>query len=68
MMILIARLCAFCAVCTLLQMMLPQERQHGFRMIAGLCMLHLVIAGLQDVADQLLDSQELMHILSVLIG
>lgn len=67
-MMLIARLCALCAVCSFAQMMLPEERQSGFHMIAGLLMLHLVVSGMQDTVKRLLDAKDFMQMLGILIG
>ncbi len=67
-MTLIARLCALCAVCALMQTAFAQtEGQDALRMIGGLLMLHLVIAGAQEMAAALSQERELMGILTILM-
>ena len=67
MMTLIARLCALCAVCTMMQMAFGGEERGGAAMISGLLMLHLVISGLQEIASTMLEDGNLMHIFAALM-
>ena len=67
-MTLVARLCALCAMCILLQMLLEgSEAQSGMGLIGGLLMLHLVISGGCDLVMQLSAQRDLSGIFSVLI-
>lgn len=66
-MTLVARLCALCAVCTLLEMALGEEKQSPVGMIGGLLMLHLVLCGAQSIAQELLHADSLTRILDALI-
>ena len=67
MMTLIARLCALCAVCALMQMAMgDSDGQGSLRMLGGLLMLHLVIAGAQELAGELAAQKDLMRIFEIL--
>lgn len=67
-MTLIARLCALCAVCALMQTAIgDMDGQGGLRMLGGLLMLHLVISGVRELAEQLSAQEDLMHIFEVLV-
>ena len=67
-MTLIARLCALCAVCALMQMMLDgAPGGSALSMIGGLLMLHLVITGGYDLAQQLASERELTRIFEILM-
>ena len=68
MMTLIARLCALCAVCALLQMTVGEADEQGsLRMLGGLLMLHLVIAGAHELAMELAAEKDLMRIFEILV-
>ena len=68
MMTLMARLCALCAVRSLLQAALPREEgRASLRMIGGLLMLHLVISGAEELCRQALEERELMRIFALLM-
>lgn len=68
-MTLMARLCALCAVCALAQMVLGDANgRDGFRMISGLLMLHLVISGAQELWENLVEADGMMHIFQILMG
>lgn len=67
-MTLIARLCALCAVCALMQTAVGEtDGQGGLRMLGGLLMLHLVLSGAQDLAQQLGAQKDLMGIFEILV-
>ena len=67
-MTLIARLCALCAVCALMQAAIGEtDGQGGLRMLGGLLMLHLVISGVRELAQQLAAQKELMQIFEILV-
>ena len=69
MMTLMARLCALCAVCALMQMAIGDaQRGEGIAMIGGMLMLHLVISGIKELCEQILSSDSLMGIYTILIG
>lgn len=68
MMTLIARLCALCAVCALMQMLLDGSSGSGaLAMIGGLLMLHLVVTGGYELAQQLASERELARIFEILL-
>ena len=68
-MTLVARLCALCAVCALAQMVLGDANgRDGLRMISGLLMLHLVISGAQELWENLVEADGMMHIFQILMG
>ena len=67
-MTLIARLCALCAVCALMQTAIGEtDGQGGLRMLGGLLMLHLVLSGAHDLAQQLAAQKDLMCIFEILV-
>lgn len=69
MMTLTGQLCALCAVCSLMQMMIGDARaREGLRMIGGLLMLHLVISGAQELGAKLLSADGLLSMYEILIG
>ena len=67
-MTLMARLCALCSVCALMQMTLGDSKHSaGISMIGGLLMIHLVISGAKELCTQLLQADGLRSICSILI-
>lgn len=66
-MTLIARLCALCAACTLMQTILNEKRRESFRVIGGLLMLHLVIDGVQRMALSLKHADDLGRLIETLM-
>lgn len=67
-MTLIARLCALCAVCALMQTAIGEtDGQGGLRMLGGLLMLHLVLSGVRELAQELTVHRDLMQIFEILV-
>ncbi len=67
-MTLIARLCALCAVCALMQTAIGEtDGQGGLRMLGGLLMLHLVLSGAHELAQELTTHRDLMQIFEILV-
>lgn len=67
MMTLIGRLCALCAMSVLMQMVVPGERwRGGLRILCGLLMLRLTLAGAQGMLSAL-SSGDLSRIFETLL-
>lgn len=68
-MTLMARLCALCALCAMMQLVMGDTKgTEGLRMIGGLLMMHLVISGVQELGNGLLEAEGMMQMIEILIG
>ena len=67
-MTLTARLCAICAVSTLIEISLPSDTDAGgMRLICGLLLISLLLEGIQGIAGEMMRAEGLGGMMDVLM-